>query len=515
MTIKSEKGSSLLLTFVKPFFNLCNLPFQSPMARARGRSLDLCSVMSYIFPQMQNRRFLPILLILLLHATPVLGLHTFQLHINEEKLTLHANQVPLQDVLKRLVAKGISVQIDPEINPLVSADMDELDMATALKSLLKSTNYALDWKTKQRGDATEFILTGIQVFRPAKKDLMQPLAANGNQLHIASDQRDGSLYVINQLLIRLKPGLTENDLQKILARYPVTIEKLGTGAGVYRITFTEDTDILALVDALNTLPGVAKAEPNYAYPAIRPHVSSRPPTGPPLLVTTDKTMAGATVAILDSGLAGNPNLDNLVKASLDALNPQGTIADNQGHGTQMAYIASGRIRPHGRDGNSALISVVPIRVFDDNGFTSNSLIMESLNFAQQNGARVINMSWGSEQNSDLLEETFAQVKAAGLVLVAAAGNEPIGRPVYPAAYSSVIGVGALEPHGSKWPASNYGEFVTVYAPGYATLPIGYQGEPGLYAGTSIASALVAHEVARLLAIKPDATFEEIATILAK
>ena len=114
-----------------------------------------------------------------------------------------------------------------------------------------------------------------------------------------------------------------------------------------------------------------------------------------------------------------------------------------------------------------------------------------------------------------MEETFAQAEAAGLFLVAAAGNEPIGRPVYPAAYSSVIGVGALEPHGSKWPASNYGEFVMVYAPGYATLPIGYQGEPGLYAGTSIASALVAHEVARLLAIKPDATFEEIATILAK
>ena len=79
----------------------------------------------------------------------------------------------------------------------------------------------------------------------------------------------------------------------------------------------------------------------------------------------------------------------------------------------------------------------------------------------------------------------------GLFIVASAGNEPTGKPIYPAAYSSVIGIGALRPDGKKWGKSNYGDFVEFEAPGFAKLPVGYKGEPGIYAGTSISAAFVA------------------------
>jgi hypothetical protein len=91
-----------------------------------------------------------------------------------------------------------------------------------------------------------------------------------------------------------------------------------------------------------------------------------------------------------------------------------------------------------------------------------------------------------------------------MVVLASAGNEPTGRPVYPAAYSSVIGVGAEAPDGSRWDQSNYGDFVSVSAPGFARLPVGYKGEPGLYAGTSVAAAVAANRVARYLSDHPDA-----------
>ncbi len=90
-----------------------------------------------------------------------------------------------------------------------------------------------------------------------------------------------------------------------------------------------------------------------------------------------------------------------------------------------------------------------------------------------------------------------------------AGNEPTGKPFYPAAYSSVIGVSALEPGGKAWENSNYGSFVTLYAPGFATLPVGYKGDPGAYAGTSISTAFVANSIANYLSRNPEATNQEV------
>jgi hypothetical protein len=90
----------------------------------------------------------------------------------------------------------------------------------------------------------------------------------------------------------------------------------------------------------------------------------------------------------------------------------------------------------------------------------------------------------------------------GLILVASAGNAPTGKPVYPAAYPSVLGVGALAPDGTPWKNSNYGSFVSVAAPGYAAFPVGYKGEAGLYAGTSIAAAYVANVISGWLTEHP-------------
>ena len=104
--------------------------------------------------------------------------------------------------------------------------------------------------------------------------------------------------------------------------------------------------------------------------------------------------------------------------------------------------------------------------------------MQSIDFALSNGARVVSLSWGTETPSEFLEETIATADSRGLIMVASAGNKPTGKAVYPAAYESVIGVGALSPDGTPWKKSNYGESVMVYAPGFGTFPVGYRGDPG-------------------------------------
>ena len=73
----------------------------------------------------------------------------------------------------------------------------------------------------------------------------------------------------------------------------------------------------------------------------------------------------------------------------------------------------------------------------------------------------------------------------------------------------MIGVGALDPEGKKWDKSNYGDFVDVYAPGFASLPVGYNGDAGTYAGTSISTAYASGLVAGYISKNPDASMKDI------
>ena len=181
----------------------------------------------------------------------------------------------------------------------------------------------------------------------------------------------------------------------------------------------------------------------------------------------------------------------------------------------MALIAAGVVNPVGVKTDTVAGSpVVVIRVIGDNGFTSNYTLIRGIDYAIQEEARVISLSWGSETASSILETAIDYATEKGLILVAAAGNVPTGKPVYPAAYEKVIGVGALTPDGKPWNQSNYGDFVALYAPGLADLPVGYQGDPGTYAGTSIATAYTAHLVASILDQIPDADMETVLVKLA-
>ncbi len=139
--------------------------------------------------------------------------------------------------------------------------------------------------------------------------------------------------------------------------------------------------------------------------------------------------------------------------------------------------------------------------------------MESIDFALENGAKVLSLSWGSETQSDFMEQAMQYADSKGLIVVAAAGNEATGTSVYPAAYSTVIGVGALAPDGTRWENSNYGNSVTLSAPGFADLPVGYKGEAGAYAGTSIATAFVANAAAAYINEHPEASKAEVVQAL--
>jgi len=79
--------------------------------------------------------------------------------------------------------------------------------------------------------------------------------------------------------------------------------------------------------------------------------------------------------------------------------------------------------------------VVAVRAMDDNGYATDFTILKGVDFAIDKGARVISLSWGSEKaGAFFLEFILDYAASKGMIIVASAGNEPTGKPVYPAAY---------------------------------------------------------------------------------
>lgn len=134
--------------------------------------------------------------------------------------------------------------------------------------------------------------------------------------------------------------------------------------------------------------------------------------------------------------------------------------------------------------------VLAIRTFDENGYTSSDTILRAIDYAVNSGVPIISMSWGSEESSGFIESAMNYAVEKGVVLYASAGNEPTGEPIYPAGYSTVIAVGGLNPDGTQWANSNYGDFVPIYEPAVAN----FSGQT--YQGTSISSPYAAFKAAR-------------------
>lgn len=425
-----------------------------------------------------------------------------EVEVRGERLSIRAQDVPLREVLDRLAEDGLKVVAPPGIHPRITADFRDKPVHEGFGAILKPYGYVLFWERNRSGDGLQ--LSEIHLFAPGYRSPDGASAAEDG-FALARNPRDGSLYVQNEILIQARPGVGGDLIERLVAGVGGILLEKSDSLGVYRARLPDGIDIPGFLEQLEKKEGRLVAEANHAHPILAPWRRSGaalPPEDgafPP-----PEGEGGAPVAVMDSGLLPGYGLEGSVIASLDAVRPGMPVTDGLGHGTQMALIAAGMVQPMGAPGEPpATPPIIPIRTFDDNGMTSSFTILRGIDFALQNGARVLSMSWGSDTPSRFLAEAMDYADRRGLIVVASAGNEPTGRPVYPAAYPSVLGVGALAPDGSPWTQSNHGSFVSITAPGYAHLPVGYQGEAGLYAGTSVAAAYVSNVVAGLLTEHPD------------
>ncbi|HET6623385.1 MAG TPA: S8 family serine peptidase, partial [Gaiellaceae bacterium] len=223
-----------------------------------------------------------------------------------------------------------------------------------------------------------------------------------------------------------------------------------------------------------------------------------------------------SIAILDSGVQStHPDLVGGVDPGYDFVDRDGDPADVLGHGTAVAGIAAARANNGlGAAGACWSCRILPLRVLGLEGFARFATMALAIDDAVARGAAVVNLSLYGEDRNGALEASIRRASAAGVVVVAAAGNEGTTTPQYPAAYADVLGVAATDENGGLAVYSSRGDWVKVAAPGCTpTTQLG--GGFGSGCGTSGAAPVVAGIVGLMRAQAPFASLAQIEAALAE
>lgn len=474
---------------------------QSDAEAGNGAKAAVCC-----FTMTSERMILAVVIVIAL-AGPVLA--GSQLRLDEERMSLEATDGRLQDILREFVHAGVAVKAESGLDAVVNGNLDDIPIQEGLDRLLGKFSYVLYWDVLEGPVGPLTRLSGIHVFRPGRREAVVPFLPDGESLVVVRIPGVPA-HVKDEVLLGVKPGTTPVQFKELVASMRGTVVDSLPALGVYQIRLPRDSNVSAVVAGLVHHPSVAAVEPNYVMdvpPPTRFEGASEDSAVRPPPVPGEGDPA---LAVFDSGMLDLEALRESVVGTYDAVSPSRPIDDPVGHGTQMALIATGTVVPDGAPavGPDQGVPVLAIRSFDEDGQASNFTLLRGIDYAVEQGSRVISMSWGTEVDSEFLAHAVGYAQDQGLVVVASAGNEPSNREVYPAAYQGVVAVAALEANGSVWESSNYGDWITVAAPGTGAFPVGYEGPPGTYVGTSIASPYVARALTLYLADHPDASADE-------
>lgn len=223
--------------------------------------------------------------------------------------------------------------------------------------------------------------------------------------------------------------------------------------------------------------------------------------------TLTYTGKGVSVAVLDSGISYAQGLD--VAERKDFVDPDVAVSplfdDASGHGTSIAGIIAADKAEGDLQGLAEDVDLYSVRVLDERNEAPVSRVIEGIYWCIDHEIDVINMSFGMTEYSAALERAIQDAEAAGIIMVAAAGNHGNSAEAidYPAAFDDVIAVGASTGKNEMADFTSNGTGIDVLAPGEKVWS--YNTLQGLMAvdGTSIATAHITGAVAALLEKKPE------------
>lgn len=220
-----------------------------------------------------------------------------------------------------------------------------------------------------------------------------------------------------------------------------------------------------------------------------------------------------TIAIVDTGVQpDHPDLRDSLVPGESFVGPSTT--DEQGHGTHCAGIAaaSGN-NGQGIAGVSWAARIMPVQVLDASGSGTTGAVAAGIRYAAEQGASVISLSLGGSAYSQTLQDAVTFARGKDAVVIAAAGNDGTSDLHYPAGCQGVVAVGATDSLDQRTPWSNYGDWVTLFAPGRSILSTYLKSSYRKLNGTSMATPYVAGAAALLRSYSPGLNEQEVRSAL--
>ncbi|MHC4338717.1 MAG: S8 family peptidase, partial [Planctomycetota bacterium] len=231
--------------------------------------------------------------------------------------------------------------------------------------------------------------------------------------------------------------------------------------------------------------------------------------------------AGVVVAVVDTGIDfTHPFLAaNIEPGGFDFIGEDGDpseerdFTDNDGdglldeqfgHGTFVASLVLS-VAPEAR--------ILPVRALNDEGFGTTATVAAGIVWAVDAGARVVNVSVDIPSAPDAVKEAIHYAEEREVVVVGAAGNDELNQVVFPARFSDVIGVAAVDAVGVAAEFTNVGSMVSLVAPGVdmiGAFPLSESPSgTARWSGTSFAAPLVSGAAALVRSIFPALTADKV------
>ncbi|KYK22509.1 hypothetical protein AYK24_02220 [Thermoplasmatales archaeon SG8-52-4] len=221
------------------------------------------------------------------------------------------------------------------------------------------------------------------------------------------------------------------------------------------------------------------------------------------------------IAIIDTGIDYNhEDLNgNYLSGGYDFVNDDNDPMDDEGHGSHCSGIAAAVIDNNKGIAGISQVSIVAEKVLDSNGYGSSFDVAAGIIHAVDTNVDIISMSLGSRYPSSTIETACNNAYNAGALLIAASGNDYSSQISYPAAYDSVIAVGAIDNQDKRCGFSNYGENLELMAPGENIISVKIGGGYVEKDGTSMACPHVTGVAALVKSVNYDMSNKEIRQLL--
>jgi len=413
--------------------------------------------------------------------------------LSAEKLSWGTNRVSaeistwnLSKLLQKLAeASGWEIYVEPDAKHITSTKFKDRPQGEALRLLLGDLSFALlPAETNQAAR--------LFVFRTS----LQEATLRVRFPHKSEGEGTGK-PIPNELIVTLKPGVNIDEIaKKYGAKVTGRLDKLNT----YRLQFEDAESADVARKALEQDSDVTSVESN--FPVSRPPapdsvaLSSFDPID--LKPKAPNNGCDVVVGLIDTAVqTQGTGLNGFMLPSI-AVAGDGTTSDAQPtHGTAMSETVLRAISLGAKaGGGSSGVRILPVDVYGGNPSTSTFDVGMGIYKAVNAGAQIINLSLGSNGDSPFLQHMIQSSHDQGIIFFAAAGNEPVATPTYPAAYPEVVAVTAGNSRGVIAPYANYVDFVDVMAPGSSIVNL--DGRSWLVMGTSASTAYASGAAAAML-----------------